>query len=69
MNKNIFILFFSIFICNIIIAQADKLDLDYEYSLEYYQKGVRAFHNTQYEFAITNFLKALSYKEDNNMAR
>jgi len=46
-----------------------KLDLASEYSEENFQKGVRSFHNTEYELAITHLLKSLSYKDDNKKAR
>lgn len=69
MKKIYFLIFFLFSFCNTIFALETKLDLDYEYSMEYFQKGIRAYHNTQYEYAITNFLKSLSYKEDNDKSR
>jgi len=65
----LFTISFCLVFATPLLSQDDKFDLDNEYSKEFYQKGVRAFHNTQYEYAITNFLKALSYKEDNSNAR
>ena len=67
LKKNIFIF---IYIClGFSLFAVNEIDLDYEYSLEYFQKGIRAFHNTEYELAIMNFLKSLGYKENNHKAR
>jgi DNA-binding beta-propeller fold protein YncE len=47
----------------------DNIDLAGEYSSSEFQKGVIAFHKTEYELAISYFTKALGYKEDNFQAR
>lgn len=44
-------------------------DLNLEYSKDEFQRGIRAFHNTEYEMAILYFLKSLKFKDDNHLAR
>jgi tetratricopeptide (TPR) repeat protein len=51
---------------NVIYSQ--QIDLSKEYSMSEFRKGIIAFHNGEYELAITFFTKALSYKFDNNLA-
>jgi uncharacterized protein YjiK len=37
--------------------------------MDEFQNGIRAYHNTEYERAITFFIKSLGYNEDNQLAR
>ena len=48
------VLFFSF------AQQEDIFNLFPEYSKDYFENGVRAFHNTQYEMAISELVKSLS---------
>ena len=57
-----------LFFFNFIIFSQD-IDLPKEYSMDEFQNGIRAFHNTEYERSITFFIKSLSYNEDNQLAR
>lgn len=66
LKKIVFLLFIS-FINLILVSQ--MIDLPNEYSMEEFQNGIRAFHSTEYERAITFFLKSLSYNENNTFAR
>jgi len=63
------IIFIFILFSSFSAFSENKLDIANEYSEEYFQKGVRAFHNTEYELSITHFLKSLSFKDDNKKAR
>ena len=47
----------------------EKIDIAQEYSLDEFHKGITAFHNTEYELAITHFTKSLGYKENNYLSR
>lgn len=63
------LLLLSLFFVNLFLfSQEGGIDLSKEYSMEYFQKGIRYFHDARYELSITNFLKSLSYKEDNHIA-
>ncbi len=53
----------------IFLVYPQDLDLNKEYSMDEFQKGIRAFHDTQYEVAITHFIKSLSFKDDNHLSR
>lgn len=54
---------------SIFAQQNDILNLYPEYSKDYFENGIRAFHNTQYEMAISEFVKSLSYQNENHLAR
>ena len=64
-NKVIF--FILLFIPLMIFPQ--EIDLSKEYSMDEFQNGVRAFHNAEYERAITFFIKSLGFDPDNHLAR
>ncbi|MEE1290995.1 MAG: NHL repeat-containing protein [Spirochaetota bacterium] len=57
------VLFFSF------AQQEDIFNLFPEYSKDYFENGVRAFHNTQYEMAISELVKSLSYQNENHLSR
>ncbi|HRU44554.1 MAG TPA: hypothetical protein P5322_08520, partial [Spirochaetota bacterium] len=47
----------------------NEINLPYEYSLDEFQKGIRAYHNCLYEMAIVNFTKSLSFYNDADLSR
>ena len=61
----VFLLLFPI--C--IIYSTETFDLPFEYSKDEFQRGIRAFHNCQYELAIVYFTKSLSFYDDNHQSR
>lgn len=61
------LLFAAVF--SIFAQQDDILNLYPEYSKDYFENGIRAFHNTQYEMAISEFVKSLSYQNENHLSR
>ncbi len=65
--RKIVFLILSFFINFILFPQ--EIDLPNEYSMEEFQNGIRAFHNTEYERSITFFLKSLGFNENNKLAR
>jgi hypothetical protein len=64
----LYIVIAAIFI-NLSYIMPQGIDLSNEYSADEFQNGIRIFHNCEYELAITHFLKSLSYKDTNNLAR
>lgn len=54
---------------SIFAQQDDIFNLYPEYSKDYFENGIRAFHNTQYEMAISEFVKSLSYQNENHLSR
>lgn len=72
MKKSVIIVFFlsiGFFIISLPLFGQDTFDLDLEYSKEAFQKGIRSYHNCEYEKAIIHFLEALGYKNENYVAR
>lgn len=67
--KKIMLLLFVSFLFLPLLAQTDVLNLSGEYSKDYFERGIRAFHNTQYELAISEFVKSLSFQNDNYLSR
>ncbi|MBR2317584.1 MAG: NHL repeat-containing protein [Spirochaetales bacterium] len=62
------VLFLAVF--SLSFAQQDDIfNLFPEYSKDYFENGVRAFHNTQYEMAISELVKSLSYQNENHLSR
>ena len=60
---SLFLILFNSFVFS------QDIDLPKEYSMDEFQNGIRALHNTEYERAITFFIKSLGYNEDNQLAR
>jgi len=69
MNSKRIIIITLICLLKIAIYSQESINLDYEYSMDEFQRGIRAFHNTQYEQAIIHFLKSLSFYDDNKESR
>lgn len=66
LKKGLFTLLL-IFLTLTIIPQ--NIDLLKEHSFDEFQNGIRAYHNAEYEQAITFFLKSLGHNEDNHLSR
>ena len=67
MIKNLFIVLFLFYSIPFIISQ--NINLSEEYSLDEFQNGVRSFHNSEYERAITYFFKSLGFDKNNFLAK
>ncbi len=69
MKKLLFSFFFFLFITNLFSLDLDEIDLPYEYSMDEFEKGIRSFHNAEYELSINYFVKSLKFDNNNNKAR
>lgn len=47
----------------------DPLGLSHEYSMDFFESGIRALHTSRYEFAVSEFIKSLGYRDDNALSR
>ncbi|HBD96024.1 MAG: hypothetical protein A2015_16625 [Spirochaetes bacterium GWF1_31_7] len=67
--------FFAVFlILSLVCVNAQEIDddplgLSQEYSMDYFELGIRALHASRYELAISEFIKSLSYKDNNSYSR
>ena len=69
MKKSYLLILFLTVCLSVFAQQDDILNLFPEYSKDYFENGVRAYHNTQYEMAISELVKSLSYQNENHLSR
>jgi len=60
---------FLIIILSVLKIYPQNIDLQKEYSMDEFENGIRAFHEAEYEQAITYFIKALGFNDNNHLAR